>query len=283
MTEITRDTHKEMAWINPVKARLDAGEIAIGMTVTSTSLDAAAHAAQLGFHFLWVEMEHSPITLETLRGIVLATRGLPAVVFARVPVVELWTAKRVLDQGVHGVIFPFVSTAELATKAASACRYPSPDVSADRPSGRRGSGAGLAVNAWPDRGSYYDSADRNIMTVAVIEEASAVEEIDAIAGTPGLDVIFIGTSDLSFSLGLRGRQNEAALDAAIARIVEAGQRHGKILGRPAGSPEDVRRFREQGFRLFQSVTELGLMTLGAARLLEPLGIQGVPAGERALY
>jgi len=70
---------------------------------------------------LWVEMEHSPITLETLRNIVLTTRGLPACVFARVPVVELWTAKRVLDQGVSGVIFPFTSTPELAARAAQAC------------------------------------------------------------------------------------------------------------------------------------------------------------------
>lgn len=262
-------------WVNPVRARLEAGEFVIGLTVTSSSLDTAAHAAQLGFHFLWVEMEHSPVTLETLRGMVLATRGLPAMVFARVPVVELWTAKRVLDQGVHGVIFPFVSTPELAQKAAAACRYP--------PLGRRGSGAGLAVQAWPDRGSYYDSADRNIVTVVVIEEAAAVEQIDAIAATPGVDVIFIGTSDLSFSLGLRGRQNEPPLQEAIDRIVAAAQKHGKVLGRPAGSAADVVRFREQGFRFFQTVTEQGLMTLGAEQVLGPLGVTGVPPSERALY
>jgi len=87
-------------------------------------VEAAAHAATLGFHFLWIEMEHSPITLETLRLMVLATRGLPAAVFARVPLVELWTAKRVLDQGVCGVIFPFAGTAEKAARAAAACRYP---------------------------------------------------------------------------------------------------------------------------------------------------------------
>ena len=69
-------------------------------------------------------MEHSPITLETLRNIVLATRGLPALTFARVPVNEIWTAKRVLDAGVSGVMFPFTSTPELAAQAAAACRYP---------------------------------------------------------------------------------------------------------------------------------------------------------------
>jgi len=207
-------------------------------------------------------MEHSPITLETLRLMVLATRGREAAVFARVPVVELWTAKRVLDQGVSGVIFPFAGTAGKAACAAAACRYP--------PVGKRGSGAGAAVRTWPEPEQYYDSADREVMTVCVVEEASALDEIDAIAATPGVDVLFIGTSDLSFSLGLRGRQNEPALESAIARIVGAARRHGKFLGRPAGTHEQVRGYMEQGFLFFQMPTEIGLMELGARQLLEPL-------------
>ena len=87
-------------WSSPIKERLRRGEAVFGVTMTTTSLDLAARAASVGFDFLWIEMEHSPITLETLRNIVLVTRGLPAVPFARVPVNELWTAKRVLDQGV---------------------------------------------------------------------------------------------------------------------------------------------------------------------------------------
>jgi len=249
-------------WCNPVRARLRAGQPAFGVTITTASVEAAAYAATLGFHFLWIEMEHSPITLETLRLMVLATRGLPAAVFARVPVVELWTAKRVLDQGVSGVIFPFASTAEKAACAAAACRYP--------PAGKRGSGASAAVRTWPE-GSYYDSADREVVTICVIEEASAVDQIDAIAATPGVDVLFIGTSDLSFSLGLRGRQNEPAHEAAIGRIVDAARRHGKFLGRPAGTPEQVRHYMDQGFLLFQLPTEIGLMELGARQVLDPLG------------
>jgi 2-keto-3-deoxy-L-rhamnonate aldolase RhmA len=263
------------AWCNPVRARLAAGEPAIGVTITIPSVEAAAHAATLGFHFLWIEMEHSPITLETLRLMVLAAQARPAAVFARVPVVELWTAKRVLDQGVCGVIFPFAGTAQKAARAAAACRYP--------PAGKRGSGAGAAVRTWPEPGNYYDSADLHVFTVCVIEEASALDEIDAIAATPGVDALFIGTSDLSFSLGLRGRQNEPALDDAIGRIAGAARRHRKFLGRPAGTPDQVRRYMDQGFLLFQMPTEIGLMELGARQLLDPLGIHGVPAAQRALY
>jgi len=84
-------------WQHPIRQRLQSGDIVVGMTLTTPSPEVAAHAAGLGFHLIWVEMEHSPITLETLRLIVLATRGSPAAVVARVPVTETWTAKRVLD------------------------------------------------------------------------------------------------------------------------------------------------------------------------------------------
>ncbi len=262
-------------WSNPVRARLEGGLPVFGATITTNSIEVAARAANLGFHFLWMEMEHSPITLETLRAAVLATRGLPAMVFARVPVVELWTAKRVLDQGVSGVIFPFTSTPELARTAAEACRYP--------PAGRRGSGAGLATACWPEPDCYHDSADANIMTVTVIEEARAVDRIDEIAATPGIDVLFIGTSDLSFSLGLRGRQNEPAHDEAIAKIIAAAQRHKKFLGRPAGTAQQILKFRDMGFQFFQCATELGLMSMGARQLLEPLASFESQRGQGPLY
>jgi 2-keto-3-deoxy-L-rhamnonate aldolase RhmA len=246
-------------WESPVKAKLRAGKPVVAATVTSSSVDSAAHLAEAGFDFLWVEMEHSPVTLETLRNIVLATRGLPGMTFARVPVNELWTAKRVLDAGVSGVIFPFTSTPELAAQAVAACRYP--------PHGRRGSGAGLAKLCWPDRDRYSDSADDNVTVIVIIEEARAVDQIDAIAATPGVDAIFIGTSDLSFSLGLRGEQNHVRLQEAIAKVVEAGKRHGKYLGRPAGTPEQMKQFMAQGFSLFQALTDIGFMMAGAKRYL----------------
>jgi 2-keto-3-deoxy-L-rhamnonate aldolase RhmA len=115
------------------------------------------------------------------------------------------------------------------------------------------------------------------MVITVIEESAAVDRIDEIAATPGIDVLFIGTSDLSFSLGLRGRQNEPLLEENIAKVVAAGKKHGKFLGRPAWTPELVAKYREQGFQFFQSQTELGLMRLGA----KALGLKEVPM--KALY
>ena len=98
-----------------------------------------------------------------------------------------------------------------------------------------------------------------------------------------MNVIFIGTADLSFSLGCRGEQGTPPVLAAIERIKEAAKRNGKFLGRPAGTAAQIQEWRDQGFLLFQTGTELGLMTNGAAQLLEPLSISGVPREQRALY
>src|SRR5712671_4728235 len=94
-------------WENPVKAKLKNGQPVIGIVISVNNVEVAVQAANMGFDFIWMEMEHSPISLETVRNIVLATRGLPAVPFARPPVNELWTAKQLLDAGVLGAIFPF--------------------------------------------------------------------------------------------------------------------------------------------------------------------------------
>ena len=252
-----------MSWVNPIKQRLKEGKSVIGATITTPSVEIAARIADAGFDFLWVEMEHSPITLETLRSIVLATRDLPALPIARVPVNEHWTAKRVLDMGATGVIFPFTTTPPDAERAAASCRYP--------PRGKRGSGAGLTSFTWPGEGDYYDSADENVLVVAVVEDVIALESIDEIAATPGVDVIFIGVSDLAFSLGLRGQQDHSSFHSAIDRIVAACGQSKKPVGRPAGTAEACERFEQQGFQFFQGPTDIGLLNSAAKSLLEPLG------------
>ncbi len=261
--KLNRAPRKHQAWQNPVKQQLAAGRPVVGIVISVNNVEVAAQAAAMGFDFLWLEMEHCQLTLDTVRQVVLATRGLPAVPFARPPVNELWTAKRLLDAGVLGVIFPFTRTPELARQAVAACRYP--------PTGLRGSGADLAQFRWPAAEGYYDFADKNAMVITVVEDTSALEHIEEIAATPGIDVLFIGTSDLSFSLGLRGRQDHPRLHEAVRAIVAAGKRHGKVLGRPARTVEEIRTYQRQGFLFFMTATDLDFMSAGAAQLLGPLG------------
>ncbi|MCP5520156.1 MAG: aldolase [Verrucomicrobiales bacterium] len=270
---MTNPTSPSPAWRNPVKDRLQQDQPVIGVTISVNHVETAAQAAALGFDFLWMEMEHSPVSLDALRAIVLATRGLPALPFARVPVNALWTAKRVLDAGALGVIFPFTSTVELARQAVDACRYP--------PAGKRGSGAGLATFRWPAAEGYHDFADRNVLVVAMIEEESALAQIDEIAAIPGLDVLFVGPSDLSFSMGLRGDMSHPRVDEAMSRVLAAARAHGKFAGRYVSGADELQRAIDRGFRFLQTGTELNLMAAGAQQLLAPLG-RARPANDAAI-
>lgn len=262
-------------WENPVKKLIREGKPVIGATVTVASADVAASLANMGFDFLWIEMEHSPITLETARNMVLATRGLKAVPFIRVPVNELWTAKRALDAGALGVVFPFTSTPELAKQAADSTKYP--------PLGRRGSGPGLPSLRWPAPEGYADFADRNAVTIIIIEEVRALDRIDEITATKGVDVIFIGTNDLSYSMGLRGKTDNPAYQAALKKIVASAKKNGKPVGRPAGTPEQIKQYMDEGFTFFQGPSELVLMRTGAEALLKSLGKTGFDSKDKPLY
>jgi 2-keto-3-deoxy-L-rhamnonate aldolase RhmA len=262
-------------WENPVKVSLREGKPVVGLTVTVPSPDVVVQAASLGFDFVWIEMEHSPITLETVHNMILATRGTRCVPIVRVPVNELWTAKRALDSGALGVIFPFTSTPELARQAVAACKYP--------PLGRRGSAPGLPSLRWPSPEPYADFADRNVMVIVIIEQAQAVDRIEEIASVPGIDVLFIGPNDLAYSYGLRGRQDNPTVREAIAKVLAAGKRHNIPVGRTTGTPAETAQFIKDGFLFFQAGSELNMISAGSRQLLETFGKTAAAPGSRPLY
>lgn len=241
---------------NPVKKSLKAGKPVIAATITTPSIDAAVLAAQIGFDLLWIEMEHSAITLETARNMILATRGLTGVPFIRVPVNELWTAKRALDIGALGVIFPFTSTPELAKQAVAATHYPNAG-------GRRGFGPRLAEMRWPVAEGYPAFANAQVATIIIIEEARAVDRIDEIAATPGIDVLFIGTSDLSQSLGVGGEMNHPKMIEATKKVLAAGKKYGVPVGRPVRSPADIKTALDEGYLFLQGPADIVMMQAGA--------------------
>jgi 2-keto-3-deoxy-L-rhamnonate aldolase RhmA len=240
-----------------LKKALQEGRTVIGATVTVPNVDTALTLANAGFDFLWIEMEHGPMTLESLRSILLATRGAKAVPITRVPTNELWLAKRVLDEGSLGVIFPFTSTRELAERAVAACRYP--------PLGDRGFGPALAMSRYGLSGpDYVKFANENVLVVVIIERKEAIENIESIASVPGIGVLFVGVNDLSFSLGVGGRTTDPLVEQALVKVLDAGRRHGIPVGYPTGDPAEINKRIAQGFRFFQSQSDLGLMA-GAAR------------------
>jgi len=240
-----------------LKKALLEGRPVVGATVTVPNVDTALTLANAGFDFLWIEMEHGPITLESLRALLLATRGARAVPITRVPANETWLAKRVLDAGSLGVVFPFTSTRELAERAVASCRYP--------PLGVRGFGPALALSRYGmSAPEYVRFANENVVVVVIIEQKEAVENIEAIASVPGIGVLFVGVNDLSYSLGVGGRTTDPLVEQALAKVIEAGKRHGVPVGYPTGNPTEINRRIAQGFRFFQASSDVGLMA-GAAR------------------
>ncbi|MCP5118725.1 MAG: hypothetical protein GY953_48560 [bacterium] len=130
-------------------------------------------------------------------------------------------------------------------------------------------------------GGYTDFADKNVMVVIMIEKIEAVEKIDEIAAIPGIDVIFIGPADLSMSMGLRNRRT-AEHEQALAKVLGAARQRGLPSGLPAGA-SDIGNRIQQGFRFFQTSSDLGLMAAGARPILEAVGKKPADLAERPLY
>ena len=249
--------------VNPVKKALADGQAVIGATITAASPDIAATLAGAGYDFLWIEMEHSGLTLETARNMILATRGLKAVPIIRVPFNEPWLAKRALGIGALGVIFPFTNTRELAEQAVQACKYP--------PLGIRGFGPSLAVGRWGIAGeAYVKFANENAMVITIIETKHAIDNLEQIASVPGIDVLFVGPNDLSFSLGVGGRTKDPVVEDAVAKVVAAGRKYNIPVGYSTGDPAEINRRIEQGFRFFQASSDLALMGTAARQSLSQI-------------
>jgi 2-keto-3-deoxy-L-rhamnonate aldolase RhmA len=245
---------------NIVKRALKEGKVVYGPGVYAASPDVAATLAGIGFDFIWIEMEHGPLTLETARSMILATRGLKAMPFTRVPVNEPWQAKRALDIGSLGVIFPFVSTREAAERAVRACHYP--------PAGTRGYGPTLAAPRWGlNTSDYVKFVEAQVMVIVIIEQQEAIEHIEEIAAVPGIDVLFLGANDLSFSLGVGGRLDDPLVEQVAARLLAAGRKHNVAVGYPASAPAEIQKRVAQGFRFFLTTNDIGLLSAGARDLL----------------
>lgn len=192
--------------------------------------------ALAGYDFVIVDVEHSPMTLETVDDIARATerRGVPAVV--RVPWNDPVELKRVLDIGVAGVMVPMVETAEEADRAVEAMRYP--------PDGIRGVAGSRATNYGLEFAEYMESANDALVTILQIETVEGVENVGAVSAVAGVDSLFVGPSDLSASLGVTGDwQDEAVLDA-IDRVLQDSE---VPVGTLAVTDEGVERWVERGF------------------------------------
>jgi 2-dehydro-3-deoxyglucarate aldolase len=232
---------------NPLKQHFAESGTLFGLWLSLGSADAAEALAHAGFDWLCIDMEHSANdsrdVIDQLRAI--AAAHLPSEPIVRVPAAESWIVKRVLDAGARTLMFPNVESAADAQRIVRLTQYPTADVR----DGLRGAAGAVRAAAYGMRRDYMTTANAQIATIVQIESAAALEAVDAIAATPGIDCLFIGPADLAASLGHLGDSKHPDVQAAIDRVVAAAKRAGIASGIFALDVASARQYAQAGIKV----------------------------------
>jgi len=230
-----------------------------GGWITTGSPVAAEIMAGSGLDWVLIDMEHAPNGLESVLAQLYAVSSYDATPVVRVPAADTVVIKQVLDLGAQNILVPMVSTAEDAREVAAAAQYP--------PVGRRGVGSALARSARWNRVQDYlaDAADH----VSVFVQIETIEGVDCaadIAGTPGIDGVFLGPSDLSASMGLLGQQNHPDVIAAVTRAFESIRESGTPFGVNAFDPHLAEAYAARGASFLLVGADSALLARGSEAL-----------------
>ena len=208
-----------------MKEKLAAGELVLCMNLRlARSVDIAMVAKAGGYDALYVDMQHAPYSIETTATICAAALGIGITPLVRVPNHDAQWMSRVLDGGAQGVILPDVNTSGEAAAIVKACRFP--------PLGKRsvmGLGPAFGYRAVP-LGEFNTRLNAETAVVVMLETAAGIDNADAIAAVPGVDVLLIGSGDLTTDLGIPGQVDHPRLRAAYERVAAACKKHGRALG-----------------------------------------------------
>jgi 2-dehydro-3-deoxyglucarate aldolase len=183
-----------------------------GAWVTCTDPAIAAAVCNAGYDWVFVDSEHCPYSLETLRTVVAAIRARNVVPIVRVAANDAAMVKQVLDVGAEGVVVPLLLTADDARRAVAACRYP--------PLGARGFNPRDASNYYQDLDHYRSTIDERVVVVVQVEHRDAVENLDGILSVTGIDGVLIGPADLSYSLGFPLQPRHRTVEEAIVATIK---------------------------------------------------------------
>ena len=242
---------------NKVKQLFRERKAAVGSWLSLCSPICAETMGHLGFDFLVVDAEHSPIDMETLQSCFVSICTTDAVPMARVAWNDPALIKRTLDAGAYGIVVPMVNSRQEALQAVQACRYP--------PLGNRSSGYGR-VDLYAGK-DYKAHANEEILLIVQIEHIEAVHHIDEIFSVEGIDAYFIGPGDLAASMGVPvvlGENPDPRYQDAVATIIAAGKKYEVPAGFHVATPEECNRRIQEGFQFLALGTDSFFLT-GAAR------------------
>ncbi|MEC9251452.1 MAG: aldolase/citrate lyase family protein [Pseudomonadota bacterium] len=219
--------------------------LSIGNAYTAESM------AGMGFDWLCVDLQHGMLSYDDLKYMLPAISTRESIPIVRVPWNEPYEIMKALDAGAYGVIVPMVNNREEAVQAVAACRYP--------PDGGRSFGP-IRAAMYGGRG-YASEANSQIACIAMVETAEALDNLEDIATTPGLDAVYIGPSDLAYAIGLNGPgdfENPKHVET-VNLIYETCKKHGIAIGIHTGSLAYTQRYLEQGFNFVTLGTDSAFM------------------------
>ena len=231
---------------NPIRTALGRGDTVTGIILFTGSPMITELAAAAGIDFVIVDMEHSALDLDRCAHVIRAADAAGITPFVRVPEVDATLIKKVVNMGAAGIVVPHANRANCAA-ALRAAKY--------APDGERGvctivRSAGYLPGDWDE---HVRHANREIMIIPLLEEKEVIADFEAFAATPGLDVFFIGPTDLSISLGVpHATFDEPLMSTAMDKVVAAAKRHGKFVMTTIGNkldPEYGRAVAKRGVQL----------------------------------
>jgi 2-keto-3-deoxy-L-rhamnonate aldolase RhmA len=210
---------------NITRQRLSAGKVALGFGVHHLRTVATPMlAASTGHDWMFIDAEHGAFNIHEIAQLCIAALPVGVTPIVRVCAGAIDEATRALDNGALGVIIPHVDTPAQAQRIGDAFRYP--------PVGHRSWGGPPAIYGYdaPSTAEAQESINFEVLTIVMVESAESIRNADAIAAVEGIDVLFIGTSDLTADLGISGQLGHPRVIEAYQTVGDACKKHGKILG-----------------------------------------------------
>jgi len=242
---------------NPMKEKLRAGEPAFGVSVMIPSPQIVEMIAAAGFDWVLLDCEHGTLTLESVELMAMAAAASGITAIARPASRSAEHILQVLDRGVLGVQVPHVNTPAQAREVVEAVKF--------HPAGRRSLAAGTRAARYDAHGSladYVKAANDATLIAAQIEDQEAVGNLDALLQVDGIDVFFIGPSDLSQSMGHPGDPKAPPVARAIEECLTKMRAAGRTPGMPA-TADHVREALDKGVRYVY--THLPRLVAGSAK------------------
>lgn len=249
---------------NPARERLESGELSVGIGIRlARSADIASMMKTAGMDWLFIDLEHGPLTLDQTAQISCAALSAGISTLVRVPRGEMAMATRALDGGALGIIMPQCESADEAREIVDRLHY--------APEGSRGVVGGLPQFGFanPDMTSAMKAVNNTMLVIVMLESPNAIAQVDEIAAVEGVDVVLIGTNDLSAASGIPGQVGNEKIEASYKTVAAACEKHGKWLGMGGvPAPELQKKYISMGVRFVLSGQDMSVLINAAANTVE---------------